>query len=236
MNIGTRIVIVALALVACGCGFPTFIFSGNCNPFLDSGIPGMPAQGACGVASDAGEASMCTGDTMADPSNCGACGNACPSGDVCVAGACVPGPPRQIAPLSTATVTSQQPAFHWTLPGGGDSAQVDICRDRGCATIVTSFMASGMTGAPTSPLAHGLYYWRVHRVSGGVVAPATSAVWEFWVGARSASVNTSWGTTLDVNGDGYADVVASAPGASSGGVVNVYMGGHRDPRPIPQLR
>jgi hypothetical protein len=52
-----------------------------------------------------------------------------------------------------------------------------------------------------------------------------SATWEFNVGARSTSVDTSNGTMLDVNGDGYADVVVGAPYEGSGDHVVVYLGG-----------
>jgi hypothetical protein len=52
-----------------------------------------------------------------------------------------------------------------------------------------------------------------------------SPVWEFIVGARTAPVDTSWGTTLDVDGNGYADVVVGAPTYSSfRGGAYVYLG------------
>ncbi len=51
-----------------------------------------------------------------------------------------------------------------------------------------------------------------------------SPTWQFTVGARSATVSSAWGTTLDVNGDGYADVVIAAPNAGGNGSVYVYLG------------
>ena len=54
----------------------------------------------------------------------------------------------------------------------------------------------------------------------------TSPTWQFTVGWRSAPVDTSWGTTLDVNGDGYADLALSTPAATSAdltGTGNVYV-------------
>ena len=44
------------------------------------------------------------------------------------------------------------------------------------------------------------------------------------MGYRSAPVNTSGGTVLDVNGDGYSDVAVGAPGYAGGGRVTVYLG------------
>ena len=46
---------------------------------------------------------------------------------------------------------------------------------------------------------------------------------------EDAPIDTSWGTTLDVNGDGYADVAVGAPSggvtAAHPGNVHVYLGG-----------
>jgi hypothetical protein len=46
-------------------------------------------------------------------------------------------------------------------------------------------------------------------------------VWEFRVGARSAAVSTAWGSTLDINGDGYADAIV---GADMANTAYVYLG------------
>jgi FG-GAP repeat/FG-GAP-like repeat len=130
--------------------------------------------------------------------------------------------PRLIAPLSTATATSQTPLLHWALAPGEDGAQVEICHDRACTMPVTTFVAHGTSGAPGVELARGVYFWRVSGTADCLVGTQTSAVWEFFVGARSAPVNTAWGTVLDVDGDGVADV---AVGAYTTGFVDVYLGG-----------
>ena len=65
---------------------------------------------------------------------------------------------------------------------------------------------------PPVPLAAGVYFWRLHGVASGTVGSNTGPVWEFFVGARSAAVDTSWGGGPDVNGDGYADVVRDVLG------------------------
>src|SRR5579883_3335159 len=64
--------------------------------------------------------------------------------------------PRPIAPLSTATVTSPTPVFRWALGSDADGAQVDLCRDRACSYIVTSFHASGTSGALPTELSAGV--------------------------------------------------------------------------------
>jgi hypothetical protein len=135
---------------------------------------------------------------------------------------------RLIAPLSTSTVTSQLPILHWALPSDQDGAQIDICRDRACETEVELIATTGASAQPAAPLVQGVYYWRARGTRNGVVVTDDTPVWEFWVGALSATVaNTSWGTTLDVNGDGFADVAIGAPfaNADQSGAAYVYLGG-----------
>src|SRR5207237_569754 len=50
--------------------------------------------------------------------------------------------------------------------------------------------------------------------------------WQFTVGARSAPVDAAAGTVLDVNGDGYADLVVGTRGDEGRpGSAYVYLGG-----------
>jgi FG-GAP repeat/FG-GAP-like repeat len=137
---------------------------------------------------------------------------------------------RLIAPLSTATVTSQQPTLHWALGPTCDGARVQVCRDRGCTRQVAAFDAAGASGAPPTALPNGVLYWRARALQGDAGVEGWTPIWQFTVGARSAPVDTSWGTTLDVNGDGYADVAVGAPGA---GQVSVYLGGPSGPPASP---
>jgi hypothetical protein len=120
-----------------------------------------------------------------------------------------------MAPLSTATVTSHTPTFHWELAPGTTGAAVDICKDRGCSSVVLSFDADGSSGSPPTPLAPGLYYWRLHGRGDGFAGAPSYTVWEFVVPSRSSGPDTSWGTFLDYNGDGYADVAVGAMGSTN---------------------
>ena len=118
--------------------------------------------------------------------------------------------PRLVGPLSMATVTSQRPTLHWVLSDGTDGAHVEICRDRACTTQVMSIDAPGMGVVPSENLPVGVLFWRAYGLKGSATGQTPSATWQFIVGARSAPVDTSWGATLDVNGDGYADVIVGA--------------------------
>ena len=191
----------------------------------------LMCSGTCSVGQtecQSGAVSTCVSDAM----GCGAWAPpiACEGGSTCVdkeAGAsCVVVdilPPRPIAPLSTSRVTSHRPMFHWALAGNDDGATVDVCADRACANLVTAFSCTGTSGAPTQDLAPGVYFWRIHGNEGLLTGPTTSAVWELTVPVRDTPVNTSWGTTLDVNGDGFADVAVGGT-ALLAGAAQLYFG------------
>lgn len=141
--------------------------------------------------------------------------------------------PRPLAPLSTATATTTTPTLHWELPGGVDGAHVELCRDRACTEPIVAFDTIGPSGAPALPLAPGVVFWRLHGRAAGVTGSATSATWEFVVPKRSSPKDTAFGTMLDVNGDGFADLAvpapkapatAMAPIAAGSGEAYVYLG------------
>jgi len=149
--------------------------------------------------------------------------------DEASADAAAPGAaPRLLAPLSVSTVTSQQPTLRWELPPGADGAHVEICADRACTKHVATFDATGSHGQPSAALPPGVVFWRAAASSGSHVGSTYSPTWEFVVGHRAASVDTSWGATLDLDGDGFADLVIGAPAPNSTtlpGEVLVYLGG-----------
>jgi hypothetical protein len=140
---------------------------------------------------------------MSDSANCGGCGNACTAGMACANGVCIVPAPRQLAPLSGSTATSSRPSLRWA----GTRAHIDVCADRACSVVEQTGDELGSSFVPSNPLPRGIHFWRLRAIDGTVVGPT----WEFWVGAQVAAVNVSCGTTLDVNGDGFADVVVNNP-------------------------
>jgi hypothetical protein len=168
----------------------------------------------------------------------GACDFECAAGFELVGAACEVRVPRAIGPMTSATVTSQRPTLEWVLPTGVTMATVDLCRDRamtmGCATL----SATGTTVRPASALAPGVWFWRVRGRANATLGTRTSPVWWFRVGARSADGDrdTSWGSELDVNGDGFADVAVGSPGAdASRGRVDVFYGSAMGVANIPSV-
>ncbi len=138
-----------------------------------------------------------------------------------------PQAPRPLSPLSTSRVTSSSPTLRWHLPPGASGATLDFCNDRSCSvSIATGVAVTGSSQTVTGSLPAGVYFWRLHPSGDSSV---TSPTWQFTVGAAkrpdaSVIVDTSWGTTFDMNGDGYADLAVGDPGNGSPGAVYVYQG------------
>ena len=116
--------------------------------------------------------------------------------------------PRLVAPLSAATVTASRPTLRFTADGLGSRTLtlVVICADRACHDLVDVPISAGGAVKPHHPLAPGVYFWRAVRLIGQHPISPWSHTWSFRVPPRpQPSVDTAWGTFLDVNGDGYAD-------------------------------
>jgi hypothetical protein len=141
----------------------------------------------------------------------------CPPGTMTVGSSCLPivgsiSAPRPVSPLSTARVSSATPILTWALPAGDDGAVVERCADRACTQITQAFLAPGTSGSPAAPLPAGVSFWRLLGTSSGSVGSSPGPTWEFFAPVAAApSVRTWWGSTLDVNGDGLADVGIGAP-------------------------
>lgn len=201
------------------------------------GDGGPPCPMTCGgectdINTDPDHCGSCTRSCSA-PTNgiatCvdGACGFECEPGYVRVLAACEPlSAPRPIAPLSTSTATSQRPTFRWELPPRTDGARLEICADRACTSVIHTVDAAGTEARPTIDLPRGLVFWRLYGRMGTEVSAEHSVTWQLHVGARSAPVDTSWGSVLDLDGDGFADVLVGAPLVdSSTGRAYLFRGG-----------
>jgi hypothetical protein len=206
----------------------------------------VPGTADCdGIAANA-----CEADTRTSLMHCGACGVACVTpmhgSAQCAMGRCevacdagharmgdgcaLIAAPRLVAPLSPHTVTSQTPRLRWALGAGSDGVRVELCRERACTTVVHRFDATGTSALTPMALAPGAWFWRAVGMQGATAGVAYSASWEFFVGHRSAPVNTAWGQTTDVNGDGYADLVFAA-----GGTIYTYAGSPRGLATTPTM-
>jgi hypothetical protein len=139
--------------------------------------------------------------------------------------------PRLVAPLSTSTVSVTRPTLHFSLPPSLSHPTVDLCTHRSCSgtRLTATVDASGTSAVPDEDLAPGVWYWRVR--AGG----ATSAVWQMVVQPTGGAA-TIWGSQLDLDGDGFAELAVGAPvatvqGSSGAGRVYVYGGGADGPDP-----
>jgi hypothetical protein len=242
--------LILLALVSSGCTFIAGLGDRRFEDLPDAGdVDGGDDSFDAGMMDAGCDFMRCPDGTCADidndPSHCGGCGNACTppenSAAVCNGGTCgfecLPGfmqvvgecvtrtIPRPIAPLSTSTVTSRRPTFRWELGASIDGARLELCADRNCASVIETLDVTGTSAQPTSELPPGVVFWRLYGRSGTEVGAEHSPPWEIFVGQRSAPIDTSWGTVLDINGDGFADVAVGDPAAdSSTGRVEIYLG------------
>ncbi len=128
--------------------------------------------------------------------------------------------PTPVTPHSTSIVTSRKPKFRFILASGSDGARIEICPNRACATPTATqdVVGSSATWSGADLPASKVIFWRLRGMVGGAAGATTSAVWEFTTGKLDAPVVTSWGTVLDVNGDGFSDMFGGAPQAVTTGM------------------
>ncbi len=161
----------------------------------------------------------------------GACDFVCDDTWERVGDACVRlDPPRPIAPLPTAFVTSRRPTVRWSLATGTDGAVLELCADLACDRVIERVAAMGDRARPTRDLPAGPVFWRLRGAAGAREGTVTTAMRWFVVPPRSAAVDTSWGSSLDLNGDGLCDVAVAAPSYSTAtGRAFVYNAGAAAP-------
>ncbi len=188
-------------------------------------------------------------DTVTD---CGACDSPCPNRPnttpSCVTGSCTyrcagnfsdcdgsaangcetalascdAPPPRLVGPLTAMTVTSNRPELRFAPSSGTTMAQVQVCSDPSCATVV-------WTGSGTSPitvgtaLPPGRYYWRANALVGTTVGTVASPVWSFVTFARTTPTMATDGFPL-LNIAGGPEEIAIGEPTTTGGRIYIYSG------------
>ncbi len=225
----------------CGsCG--TVCSVANATSLCTAGACGIGMCAPNFASCDAIDANGCETDLRSSRQNCGACGNRCPlpmvnGTSACVASTCVlncdPGYesfngdcidagrfPRPIAPLSLGDVSQRQPTVRWQLPVEFAGAEVQFCQDRACTMVIETRRAVGTSTQPLAALPAGsVVFWRLRGATMAATAATFSPTWLFHVPSVSngGGVDTSSTPHLDVNGDGYDDVVVGTPQATPGG-------------------
>jgi len=221
----------------CACGTNLTETAPTTNPTIDCndgqqaiGPATMTDTMRCGSCSN-----VCTATNGTPSCAGGSCSMNCNNGFALVGGACVViNPPRQVAPMSTATTTSRRPSFRWELAPNTNGGRLQVCAQRACSTVLAEVDVTGSTAQPAANLAAGLYYWRVFGRNGTRVGLTPSVVWQVRVPPRSApTVNSSSGQSADFNGDGFGDIAVGSPQASSAGRVHIYYGSSTGPATSP---
>lgn len=230
-----RSALIALCSLTASCslinGLDEYSFTGRSDASIDAPDTSM---GTSDASIDASDASMDASDTSIDASDASIDGSdaSIDGSDAPIDGSDAPidvpivpvdAPdasivaPRQIAPLSTSRVTVPQPTLSWALPTGVTGARVTLCRDRAMTLRCTAFEVTGTRGRPDAVLSAGVWFWQLQGRSSSGLGTARGPVWQFTVGAdngRGGVIDTSSGSTLDLDGDGLAELVVSAPEAN----------------------
>ncbi len=140
--------------------------------------------------------------------------------------------PRPIAPVSLGDVTLRSPTLRWQLPVEFAGARVELCRDRACTQVIETIDAVGTSARPAAELpSNSVVFWRLRGMTLGATAATVSPTWLFHVppAGNLGGIDTSYNAHLDMNGDGFDDVVVGAQNADPGGrqsagVVYVFHG------------
>jgi hypothetical protein len=167
----------------------------------------------------------------------------CPPRAHRLGGLCVDdGGVRPIAPISLADTTLRRPTLRFALPRGADGAVIELCLDRACTRVIETLRVTGTSARPTADLpATAVVFWRA-RARVGTDEDGTEHLGPTWLFHTpltdgTSGVDTSFSPHLDVNGDGFDDVVVGAPAADPGGresagIVSVFHGGPSGVSPV----
>lgn len=140
---------------------------------------------------------------------------ACPMGTWPGDGGCAPiTAPRLRTPSSSSFVRSRRPVLRWARTSPAP-VRVELCRARDCAEVLVGADVEGETFTVPEDLPPGVVFWRVRA------GATTSATWEMVVPRRSSPRATHDGAFVDLNGDGYGDVLV----LEASGLLDVHTGG-----------
>ncbi|MGB0592119.1 MAG: VCBS repeat-containing protein [Myxococcota bacterium] len=209
------------------CSDPTFTGEG-CDECADPSFTGSACD-ECADPTFTGAAC----DECADPkftgSMCDECADSNFSGDACDQFF------RQLWPLSTARSTSNRPVFRVAMvPETLESARITLCEDVSCEAELLTFEIMGGSGPCPEPVPSGPIYWYAEGVVGGEVVTGMTPVWQLHIPAHPAPHATAWGSTFDLELDGYADVLVGSCGLSGcTELVGLHQGGSAGPSPLP---
>jgi hypothetical protein len=133
--------------------------------------------------------------------------------------------PRPVGPPVGAMVTSLRPSLRWRLGGTLVGAAVEVCRDRACTVVESTFDATGTSGTLPVDLPTGPHFWRLRGLTGGGRLSTPSATWQFWISPLRPPRESAYGSVLDLDGDGHADFAVGSPSPGPGaGRVFVWRG------------
>ena len=123
--------------------------------------------------------------------------------------------PRPIGPGSGSFVSTSRPSLRWELADPLTGATLELCRARGCPTVDKTYEVSGRSFTVPEDLEPGVWFWRLRGKTSQTYGTKASATWEIVVRGPAATGASPavHGSIADVNGDGFADLIAtqSAP-------------------------
>jgi hypothetical protein len=154
-------------------------------------------------------------DPLTSNENCGWCGNPCAPGSTCKNGSCKPAPPRLIWPPAGSTVGSTHPVFEVELPDGGVSANIKICANPACTSLISQFLAAGGAGAPSNALSPGVVYWNATTITELSTGLEESATWPLTIQETPTDNQLAWGVGIDFDHDNRGDVLTGGCGVGA---------------------